>query len=226
MRSQVDYNFSKNKNEIGSKCVTNNHRDKIMKVHYWRRFCLKSVKSVILGLLLVMMGTVLVGCSSGEITTTTDESASSQVERSTSESEEDEASSSSADDKVTSSSEDEAETSSSATSDSSENQVTDKSSSTKPSTSVTTASSSSVTPAPHRAPSHPQGNSSQARPHVIPDSKVSTVGDPRIWGNPRTKLYYTPAQNYRGFRPRHAVPFDNEAAAKAAGYTQSPRRPR
>lgn len=205
---------------------------------------MKSVKSVSLGLLLVMMGTVLVGCSSGEITTTTDESASSQVERSTSESEEDEANSSSADDKVTSSSEDEAETSSSAdekatsasedetetsssaTSDSSENQVTDKSSSTKPSTSVTTASSSSVTPAPHRAPSHPQGNSSQARPHVIPDSKVSTVGDPRIWGNPRTKLYYTPAQNYRGFRPRHAVPFDNEAAAKAAGYTQSPRRPR
>ncbi len=208
---------------------------------------MKRVKSVSLGLLLVMMGTVLVGCSSGETATTEDGTLSLRVEQSTSESEEDEASSSSEDDKVPSSSEDEAETSSSAdekatsssedetktssssTSDSSESQSTAESSSAShPSTSVTTASSSSVTPVPRQDPGQSQGNSSQAQPHTsgVPDHKVSTAGDPRIWGNPRTKLYYTPAQNYRGFRPRHAVPFDNEAAAKAAGYVQSSRRPR
>ncbi|WP_338208193.1 hypothetical protein [Lactiplantibacillus paraxiangfangensis] len=208
---------------------------------------MKRVKSVSLGLLLVMMGTVLVGCSSGEITATTDETSSSQVERSASESEEDEASSSSENDKVpsssedeaetssstdekaTSSSEDETETSSSSTSASSESQATAESSSaSQPSTSVTTASSSAVTPAPRQNPGQSQGDSGQVQPHTngVPDHKVSTAGDPRIWGNPRTKLYYTPAQNYRGFRPRHAVPFDNEAAAKAAGYVQSSRRPR
>jgi len=160
-----------------------------------------------------MMGTILVGCS-GALAPTTEEASTTQVERSTSSSEESTVESSSeAGEKAD-------ETSEHANS----SQISETS------VSSTSVSSNSTEPAPRESAS---SESSQARAETppsrankIPNTKESTAGDQRVWGSRRTKRYYTPAQNYRGFRPRNAVPFENEAAAQAAGYTQASRQPR
>lgn len=174
---------------------------------------MKSVKLISLGLSLVTMGTILVGCS-GENEPSTSSSAdyatSSSVAESTT-------SSSSASSKETESSKQESgsESSQSAKSQASSSGASSASAASSATTSSTQESASTAS------------SQSQPAPSQIPSrSGASTAGDQRVWGSRRTKRYYTPAQNYRGFRPHNAVPFENEAAAQAAGYTQASRRSR
>lgn len=92
--------------------------------------------------------------------------------------------------------------------------------------STTTSSSASPEAGTSSSATPPTTYHSASETDGVPKNKVPTEGDSRIWGDRRTKRYYTPAQNYKGYRPHNAVPFDSEAEAQAAGYHQASRRPR
>ncbi|MFC6295786.1 hypothetical protein ACFQH1_11295 [Lactiplantibacillus daoliensis] len=172
---------------------------------------MKSVKLISLGLLLVTMGTVLVGCSIENKSSSADYATSSSVAESAT-------SSSSASSK--------AETESSKRESSSESSQSAKSQASSSSASSASAASSATASSTQESASMASSQSQPAPIQIPSRSGASTAGDQRVWGSRRTKRYYTPAQNYRGFRPHNAVPFENEAAAQAAGYTQASRRSR
>ncbi|BDZ29881.1 hypothetical protein RA086_01700 [Lactiplantibacillus sp. WILCCON 0030] len=181
------------------------------------------MKRFSLGLLFLMVSAVaLAGCSVDEQTSESAESSSEQVstssESSDAESDKVEADVTESSSDVSSDSESESTESSDSTMASTSNaEVSGTNEQSKSDTAPTTATSASTV-----HPAQTTGQSSQA----VPNNKVSTAGDTRVWGDQHTMRYYTPAQNYRGFRPRHAVPFDSESAAQAAGYQKSTRRAR
>lgn len=212
------------------------YTDVVSKTHeyfiFMEEFILKSVKKLYLGLMLMMLSVLLIGCQTSDTTTdSNDDSATESVSHTTDKDDEEDKDSSRIDedeneDKDSSSADEradsESESSDTATSDSESD--TSSTSRVTQASSSSTASSSSVT----ATSSATSSRTTQTHPTTtgVPDNKVSTAGDSRVWGDSRTILYYTPAQNYRGYRPRNAVPFADEAAAQAAGYQQSPRRPR
>jgi len=185
---------------------------------------LKHIKRFKLGVLVVLMGATLAGC--GNLESTTDQVDAEKHEAILKDSSSE--SSSEKEDTTMSSSESSSEehedstestTAESSTSASHESEVSSSSSAeiSSSANSETGASSSATPPTTYHSASETDG---------VPKNKVPTEGDSRIWGDRRTKRYYTPAQNYKGYRPRNAVPFNSEAEAQAAGYHQASRRPR
>lgn len=171
---------------------------------------LKHIKRFELGVLVVLMGATLAGC--GDFESSADQ-VNSEKHEATLKDASSESSSEKNEDKT------ESTTAESSTSASHESEASSESSSaTSSSANSETGESSSETP--------PTTYHSASETDGVPKNKVPTEGDPRIWGDRRTKRYYTPAQNYKGYRPRNAVPFNSEAEAQAAGYHQASRRPR
>ena len=177
-----------------------------------------------LGVLVVLMGVTLAGCGNFESTTDQVDAEKHEATLKDFSSE----SSSEKEDAAVSSSESSAKkhedstestTAESSTSASHESEVSATSSSETSSSASSEAgpSSSATPPTTYRSASETDG---------VPKNKVPTEGDSRIWGNRRTKRYYTPAQNYKGYRPRNAVPFSSESEARANGYQPASRRPR
>lgn len=177
-----------------------------------------------LGVLVVLMGATLAGC--GDFESSADQVNSEKHEATLKDSSGE--SSSEKEDTTASSSESSTEkhedttestTVESSTSSNHESEVSSSSSSATSSSanSETGASSSATPPTTYHSASETDG---------VPKNKVPTEGDPRIWGDRRTMRYYTPAKNYKGYRPRNARPFNSASEAREAGYQPASRRPR
>jgi len=185
---------------------------------------LKHNKRFELGALVLLMSVTLAGC--GDFESSADQVNSEKHEAILRESSSE--SSSEKEDATASSSESSSEKSEESTESTTAESSTSASHESEASSTSSTTTSSSASPE--------AGTSSSATPPTtyhsasetdgVPKNKVPTEGDSRIWGDRRTKRYYTPAQNYKGYRPHNAVPFDSEAEAQAAGYHQASRRPR